>query len=168
VLATTEHHFHSEGYETSVAPLLIYADLAARTERIKFSPLGLVLPSWDPNRAAEELAVLDHPTKRRIYAGFAPGYQDRWVNLMGQQYHVSGAPMDGSSIDNHNRKVYEETVKVIKKAWTDEGFEYDGEYYKVPYPYKEGIMRWPWRTGRGSTAPPTRSTTRAWCGRSAS
>ena len=29
VLATTEHHFHSEGYETSVAPLLIYADLAA-------------------------------------------------------------------------------------------------------------------------------------------
>src|SRR5713226_10290052 len=46
--ATTEHHFHSEGYETSVAPLLLYADLAARTKRIKFSPLGLVLPAWDP------------------------------------------------------------------------------------------------------------------------
>jgi alkanesulfonate monooxygenase SsuD/methylene tetrahydromethanopterin reductase-like flavin-dependent oxidoreductase (luciferase family) len=38
VMATTEHHFHSEGYETSVAPLLLYADLAARTKRIKFSP----------------------------------------------------------------------------------------------------------------------------------
>jgi alkanesulfonate monooxygenase SsuD/methylene tetrahydromethanopterin reductase-like flavin-dependent oxidoreductase (luciferase family) len=63
VFATTEHHFHSEGYETSVAPLLLYADLAARTKRIKFSPLGLVLPSWDPIRAAEELAVLDHLTK---------------------------------------------------------------------------------------------------------
>ena len=59
VMATTEHHFHSEGYETSVAPLLIYADLAARTKRIKFAPLGLVLPSWDPIRAAEELAVLE-------------------------------------------------------------------------------------------------------------
>ena len=58
VFATTEHHFHSEGYEASVAPLLLYADLAARTKRIKFSPLGLVLPSWDPIRAAEELAVL--------------------------------------------------------------------------------------------------------------
>jgi|SRR6516162_5582353 hypothetical protein len=46
--ATTEHHFHSEGYETSVAPLLLYTDLAARTKRIKFSPLGLVLPAWDP------------------------------------------------------------------------------------------------------------------------
>jgi alkanesulfonate monooxygenase SsuD/methylene tetrahydromethanopterin reductase-like flavin-dependent oxidoreductase (luciferase family) len=31
VFATTEHHFHSEGYETSVAPLLLYTDLAART-----------------------------------------------------------------------------------------------------------------------------------------
>ena len=120
VMATTEHHFHSEGYETSVAPLLLYADLAARTKRIKFSPLGLVLPSWDPMRAAEELAVLDHLTKGRIYAGFARGYQDRWVNVLGQQYHVTGAPMDGSSIDNHNRKVYEETLKVIKKAWTEE------------------------------------------------
>ena len=78
VFATTEHHFHSEGYETSVAPLLIYADLAARTKRIKFSPLGLVLPAWDPIRAAEELAVLDHLTKGRLYAGFARGYQDRW------------------------------------------------------------------------------------------
>jgi hypothetical protein len=82
VFATTEHHFHSEGYETSVAPLLLYADLAARTKRIKFSPLGLVLPSWDPIRAAEELAVLDHLTKGRIYAGFARGYQDRWVNTI--------------------------------------------------------------------------------------
>jgi alkanesulfonate monooxygenase SsuD/methylene tetrahydromethanopterin reductase-like flavin-dependent oxidoreductase (luciferase family) len=83
VFATTEHHFHSEGYETSVAPLLLYADLAARTQRIKFSPLGLVLPSWDPIRVAEELAVLDHLTKGRVYAGFARGYQDRWVNVLG-------------------------------------------------------------------------------------
>ena len=143
VMSTTEHHFHSEGYECSVAPLMLYTDLAARTKRIRFSPLGLVLPSWDPIRCAEELAVLDHLTKGRIYAGFARGYQDRWVNVLGQQYHVTGAPMDGSSIDDHNRRVYEETLKVIKKAWTEESFEYDGEYYKVPYPYSEGITRWP-------------------------
>ncbi len=143
VFATTEHHFHSEGYETSVAPLLLYADLAARTKRIKFSPLGLVLPSWDPIRAAEELAVLDQLTKGRIYAGFARGYQDRWVNVLGQQYHVTGAPMDGSAIDSHNRRIYEENLKIIKKAWTEETWDYDGEYYKVPFPYEEGIRRWP-------------------------
>ena len=143
VFATTEHHFHSEGYETSVAPLLLYADLAARTKRIKFAPLGLVLPAWDPIRAAEELAVLDHLTKGRLYAGFARGYQDRWVNVPGQQYHVTGAPMDGSSIDQHNRKVYEEAVQVIKKAWTEPTLALNGEFYKVPFPYEEGIRRWP-------------------------
>ena len=67
----------------------------------------------------------------------------RRVNVPGQQYHVTGAPMDGSSIDNHNRKVYEESVKVIKKAWTAEAWDYDGDYYKVPYPYQDGIRRWP-------------------------
>ena len=74
---------------------------------------------------------------------FRRGYQDRWVNVLGQQYHVTGAPMDGSAIDNHNRRVYEETLKVIRKAWTEEAFEYNGEYYKVPFPYEEGIRRWP-------------------------
>jgi alkanesulfonate monooxygenase SsuD/methylene tetrahydromethanopterin reductase-like flavin-dependent oxidoreductase (luciferase family) len=143
VFSTTEHHFHSEGYEASVAPLLLYTDLAARTERIKFASLGLVLPAWDPLRVAEEIAVLDHLTKGRFYAGFARGYQDRWVNVLGQQYHATGAPMDGSAIDQHNREVYEEVLEIIRKAWTEDSITYNGKYYKIPYPYEEGIQRWP-------------------------
>ena len=143
VFSTTEHHFHSEGYEASVAPLLLYTDLAARTERIKFASLGLVLPAWDPLRVAEEIAVLDHLTKGRFYAGFARGYQDRWVNVMGQQYHATGAPMDGSAIDQHNRDVYEEVLEIIRKAWTQDAITHDGKYYKIHYPYEEGIRRWP-------------------------
>ena len=143
VFATTEHHFHSEGYEASVAPLLLYTDLAARTQRIKFASLGLVLPAWDPLRVAEEIAVLDHLTKGRFYAGFARGYQDRWVNVLGQQYHATGAPMDGSAIDQHNRDVYEEVMDIIRKAWTEDTITYNGKYYKIPYPYEEGIQRWP-------------------------
>jgi alkanesulfonate monooxygenase SsuD/methylene tetrahydromethanopterin reductase-like flavin-dependent oxidoreductase (luciferase family) len=143
VFSTTEHHFHSEGYEASVAPLLLYTDLAARTERIKFASLGLVLPAWDPLRVAEEIAVLDHLTKGRFYAGFARGYQDRWVNVLGQQYHATGAPMDGSAIDQHNREVYEEVLEIIRKAWTEDTITYNGKYYQIPYPYEEGIQRWP-------------------------
>ena len=141
--STTEHHFHSEGFEASVAPLMIYADLAARTKHIKFAPLGLVLPSWDPLRCAEELAILDHLTKGRVIAGFARGYQDRWTNILGQHYHVTGAPMDGSDVDNHNRRVFEEVFKIIKMAWTQESIEYNSEYYSIPQPYEEGIRRWP-------------------------
>ena len=143
VFGTTEHHFHSEGIEASVAPMLLYTDLAARTKNIKFAPLGLVLAGWDPIRCAEELAVFDNLTKGRLIAGFARGYQDRWVNVLGQQYHVTGAPMDGGAIDNHNRAVFEDAVTVIKKAWTEESFNYNGKFYQIPYPYEEGITRWP-------------------------
>src|ERR671936_759511 len=153
-MSTTEHHFHSEGYEASVAPLLLYTDLAARTKRIKFASLGLVLPTWDPIRVAEEVAVLDHLTKGRFIAGFARGYQDRWVNVLGQQYHATGAPMDGSAIDQHNRDVYEEMLDIIRKAWTEDAITYNGKYYKIPYPYEEGIRRWPvaeWTRTYGAT-----------------
>ncbi len=142
-LSTTEHHFHSEGYEASIAPLLLYTDLAARTERIKFASLGLVLPTWDPIRVAEEIAVLDHLTKGRFVAGFARGYQDRWTNVLGQHYHVTGAPMDGSEVDIHNRAVFEEVFKIMKMAWTQESIRFKTKYYEVPTPYEHGIQRWP-------------------------
>lgn len=143
VLAMTEHHFHSEGLEASVNPLLLFVDLAARTKRIKFAPLGLVLPSWDPIRCAEELAIVDQLTNGRLWAGFARGYQDRWVNVLGQHYHVTGAPMDGSYIDLHNRRVFEEVYKIIKLVWTSDAVSYSSEYYQIPFPYEEGIRRWP-------------------------
>ena len=142
-MSTTEHHFHSEGYEASIAPLLLYTDLAARTERIKFASLGLVLPTWDPLRVAEEIAVLDHLTKGRFIAGFARGYQDRWTNVLGQHYHVTGAPMDGSEVDAHNRAVFEEVFKIMKMAWAEETIRFKTKYYEVPTPYEQGIQRWP-------------------------
>jgi alkanesulfonate monooxygenase SsuD/methylene tetrahydromethanopterin reductase-like flavin-dependent oxidoreductase (luciferase family) len=141
--STTEHHFHSEGYEASVAPLLLYADLAARTKRIKFAPLALVLPAGDPLRAAEQIAYLDHLTKGRVYAGFARGYQQRWVNVLGQKVPVEAAPMDGGDVDKHNKRVHEEYIDLIYKAWDQDLLQYKGEFYQVPFPFEEGISGWP-------------------------
>jgi alkanesulfonate monooxygenase SsuD/methylene tetrahydromethanopterin reductase-like flavin-dependent oxidoreductase (luciferase family) len=78
-----------------------------------------------------------------VIAGFARGYQDRWTNILGQHYHVTGAPMDGSEVDQHNRRVFEDVFKIIKMAWTQETIEFNSEYYSVPQPYEEGIRRWP-------------------------
>ena len=144
VFGTTEHHFHSEGIEASVAPMLLYTDLAARTKNIKFAPLGLVLAGWDPIRCAEELAVFDNLTKGRLIAGFARGYQDRWVNVLGQQY-----PRDrrADGWRRHRQPQSRGSSKMrspsIKKAWTEESFNYNGKFYQIPYPYEEGITRWP-------------------------
>lgn len=137
-IGLTEHHFHSEGWEISVSPLLLFADLAARTERIKFLTLGLVAPSWDPIRLAEETAILDQLTRGRYYAGFARGYQDRWVKVMGQKYHAGGTLSDGSEQDLQNRELYEEVMEIVRKAWQEQTFTYDGKYYQAPYP-TEGI-----------------------------
>jgi alkanesulfonate monooxygenase SsuD/methylene tetrahydromethanopterin reductase-like flavin-dependent oxidoreductase (luciferase family) len=141
--STTEHHFHSEGYEASVAPLLLYADLAARTKRIKFAPLALVLPAGDPLRVAEQIAYLDHLTKGRVYAGFARGYQQRWVNVLGQKVPVQATPMDGGDVDKHNKRVHEEYIDLIYKAWDQDLLQYKGEFYQVPFPFEDGISGWP-------------------------
>ena len=151
--ATTEHHFHSEGFECSVAPLLLYSDLANKTKRIKFSPLAIVLPSWDPIRAAEELAVLDHLTKGRLIVGFARGYQDRWVNVLGQKYKTSATQSDKSEADKRNRRVFEEMFHIVKAAWTQDLLSYKGEFYEIPFPYDKGIRNWPiveWTRARGA------------------
>jgi len=34
-------------------------------------------------------------------------------------------------------------LDIIRLAWTQETLEYDGKFYKIPSPYKEGIRRWP-------------------------
>ena len=141
--STTEHHFHSEGIEMSVAPLLLYADLAARTKKIKFAPLAIVLTTWDPIRAAEELAILDHLTQGRMMAGFARGYQDRWVGVLGQKYRIKGTQSDKSATNERNRKLFEENWQVVKAAWTQDVLSYQGEFYEAPFPYEDGIEGWP-------------------------
>ena len=142
-LTLTEHHFHSEGLEVSVAPITFLADLAARTSRIKFATLVLALPAWDPIRLAEEIAMLDHLSQGRFIAGIGRGYQDRWIKVLGQQYGVSGASSDGSAADRHNREVFEEVYHIMKLAWTEDAFSYKGKYYQVPAPHDEGIRGWP-------------------------
>jgi alkanesulfonate monooxygenase SsuD/methylene tetrahydromethanopterin reductase-like flavin-dependent oxidoreductase (luciferase family) len=143
-LMMTEHHFHSEGFEFSVNPLMFLTDLAARTERILLAPLGIVLPAWDPIRAAEDVALLDHFSKGRLRLGVARGYQSRWMNVLGQRWQAAAARSDGSQSDNRNFDVFGEILHIMKLAWTQDTVKYRSEVldYQVPYPY-EGIAGWP-------------------------
>jgi alkanesulfonate monooxygenase SsuD/methylene tetrahydromethanopterin reductase-like flavin-dependent oxidoreductase (luciferase family) len=142
-IAHTEHHFHSEGAEISTNPGLLNLYMAEGTRQIRFGSIGYVLPSWDPLRLAEETAMIDHMLKGRFFVGLARGYQDRWVNVLGQKYHAPAAPMDGSYIDQSNRRVFEEVYRIMKLAWTQDAISYKGEYYEVPFPHDQGIRRWP-------------------------
>ena len=130
----TEHHFHIEGFEVSPNPIMLDLYLAMQTERIRVGQLGVVLPANNPIRVAEDIAMLDHMSGGRALAGFARGYQRRWVDTMAQQIHgVHGArPGQHDEIDAANRAAFEEHFQIIRKCWTEEMIEYSGDAWQIP------------------------------------
>jgi alkanesulfonate monooxygenase SsuD/methylene tetrahydromethanopterin reductase-like flavin-dependent oxidoreductase (luciferase family) len=133
-ISFTEHHFHVEGFEISNNPILLDLYIGMQTKRLRVGQLGVVLPANNPIRVAEDIAMVDHMTGGRVNAGFARGYQRRWVDIMAQQTHgIHGAqPHQHDAIDDANRAAFEECYRIIKKAWTEESLSYQGRYWRIP------------------------------------
>lgn len=136
---STEHHFQIEGGESIPNNLLLYAKLAALTERIMFVPMSVVVTSHDPLRVAEDLALFTHMFPGRIGVAFARGFQTRWLQTLSQSENVA-AHHPGS--DALNRQKFDEYLSIIDKAWTEDSFNHDGVFYQAPYP-ATGIPHWP-------------------------
>jgi alkanesulfonate monooxygenase SsuD/methylene tetrahydromethanopterin reductase-like flavin-dependent oxidoreductase (luciferase family) len=133
-ISFTEHHFHVEGFEISNNPVLLDLYVAMQTKRIRVGQLGIVLPAQNPIRVAEDIAMLDHMSGGRANAGFARGYQRRWVDVMAQQTHgIHGAlPHQHDAIDGANRAAFEECFRIVKQAWTEDWLRYEGRYWRIP------------------------------------
>lgn len=131
-IAFTEHHFHIEGFEISNNPIMLGLYFAQHTKNIKIAQLANVLPFHNPLRLAEDLAMLDQMTRGRVIAGIARGYQKRWADVLGQVYGVEGTLSDKSEVDKRNQALFEEHYKIIKLAWTEDTFSYEGEHWKIP------------------------------------
>jgi alkanesulfonate monooxygenase SsuD/methylene tetrahydromethanopterin reductase-like flavin-dependent oxidoreductase (luciferase family) len=133
VVTFSEHHFYTEGCEAGATPTPHLIRLLQNTKKIKIGPLGFVLPTWDPIRLALDVAWADQMSQGRVICGLARGVFPRWVNVLGQHYGVKLGG-SGTEADDHNREVFEELFQVIKLAWKDEPFSFNGKYYKVPNP----------------------------------
>ncbi|MGD0706642.1 MAG: LLM class flavin-dependent oxidoreductase [Trebonia sp.] len=136
---STEHHFQYEGGESIPNNLLLYAKLAALTERITFVPMSVVLTTHDPLRVAEDLALFSHMFPGRLAVAFARGFMTRWVQTLGQTEH---AIADSPDSDAANRAKFDEYLSVIQEAWTQDSIHHDGPSYQVPFP-ATGIPNWP-------------------------
>ena len=138
-----EHHLHTEGGEMGSLPVLTQHVLA-NTKKILAGPIGYVLPGWNPLRLALETAWMDQISKGRTIAGFARGYQSRWLNPMAQQLHGVDAihSTQKASNDEINREAFQEVYEILKLAWGDKPFRYKGKYYQYPHPYETGTP-WP-------------------------
>jgi alkanesulfonate monooxygenase SsuD/methylene tetrahydromethanopterin reductase-like flavin-dependent oxidoreductase (luciferase family) len=128
----TEHHFEVEGYEVNPNALLWAVDLAARTERLKFGSLGMQVASWNPVRLAEDIALVDQLTQGRFIAGLARGYQKRENQVLGTSWKADIATSDKSASDQRNWRYFEEALEVMRKAWSNDLFSHDGEFFQYP------------------------------------
>jgi alkanesulfonate monooxygenase SsuD/methylene tetrahydromethanopterin reductase-like flavin-dependent oxidoreductase (luciferase family) len=108
--------------------------VAMQTRRLRVGQLGIVLPADNPLRVAEDIAMLDHMSGGRACAGFARGYQRRWVDTMAQQTHgIHGAlPHEHDAIDAANRAAFEECYRLILRAWTEDLLSSEGKSWRVP------------------------------------
>ncbi len=162
-ISFTEHHFHVEGFELSNSPVLLDLFVGLQTKRLRVGQLGIVLPAQNPIRVAEEIAMLDHMTGGRANAGFARGYQRRWVDVMAQQTHgIHGAlPHQHDAVDAANRAAFEECFRIIKQAWTENLLSYEGRYWRIP----PGAPPWDLESTRRYGFQPFASSERSirWC-----
>lgn len=119
-----EHHFGPYGAGDIPNPILLGADLAARTSRIRIGQMANIAPWWHPIRLAEDLAILDNMTGGRVEVGFGRGI---WP-YEGPQFHPNADPRK----DKENRELFRETLEIVREIWSNEYFSYQGSNYQFP------------------------------------
>ncbi|ALE07240.1 luciferase [Arthrobacter sp. ERGS1:01] len=122
----TEHHFGHEGQELTPNPVLMGTDIAARTSSIRIGQAAAIATFWHPLRLAEDLALLDQLSDGRVEVGVGRGlYGREALNL-----NELADPRD----QEQNRALFEETVEVMRKAWTEDFFSHKGQFFEFPKP----------------------------------
>ena len=110
-------------------PLIMASAIAARTQTVRIGVAVNVLPLCHPIRMAEEVATVDHISQGRFdfgvgRSGFARAYEGY------------GIPYSES------QERFQESLDIILKAWTNDRFSHQGEYYTfdnvcvVPKPFQ--------------------------------
>ena len=123
----TEHHFAHNGYLNATPnPVLMCADLAAHSKKIRVGQAPIVLPDWHPLRVAEDVALLDNLTEGRVDFGCAKGINERSTI----QFNIKADRRD----DKKCYALFRECLDIVIKAWTEDPFSYKGEHYTFPVP----------------------------------
>ena len=122
----TEHHLNHEGMESCANPLMMGTDIAARTKNIRIGQAANIITFHNPLRLAEDIATLDQLSKGRVEVGIGRGVYGREAIHM----NIEADLKDQSK----NKKLFEETLTIMKKAWTEKFFSHQGKFYTYPAP----------------------------------
>ena len=100
-------------------PFVLYAFMAAVTSRIRFSTAILILPQRPTVLVAKQGAELDRLSGGRFRLGVGLGWNEMEYAALGQPFNVRG-------------KRVEEQIALLRKLWTQDQVDFDGQWDKVP------------------------------------
>ncbi|RPI05258.1 MAG: LLM class flavin-dependent oxidoreductase, partial [Actinobacteria bacterium] len=113
-----EHHFLEE-YSHSSAPEVFLAAASQRTKNIRLGHGIVQLTTNHPARVAERVSTLDLVSRGRVEMG------------IGEASSVTELhPFDRRFRDK--RSVWEDAVRCVLPMFTEEGWEYHGEWFDFP------------------------------------
>jgi alkanesulfonate monooxygenase SsuD/methylene tetrahydromethanopterin reductase-like flavin-dependent oxidoreductase (luciferase family) len=124
-----ELHF-SPRRSVLASPMTVACAIAARTSHLKIGTAVQVLPLCHPLQVAEEAATVDHISHGRLIFGVGR-------SGFARTYEHYGVPYGES------RERFAETLEIVRRAWTEETFSFEGEYFNyhdvcvVPKPYQK-------------------------------
>ena len=100
------------------SPLMMVPVIAQRTRRIRIGTAVTLLPLHHPLSCAEQAATADVLSGGRLDFGVGRG-------SIPSQFHGFRVPVA------ENRARFDETLEIIRLAWTRERFSYRGAFYEV-------------------------------------
>ena len=114
-----EHHFLTE-FAHSSAPEVFLAAASQRTKRIRIGHGVVLLPHKfnHPVRVAERAAALDILSDGRLEFGTGRS----------SQFEQAGFEID----TDESRAMWQESLEMIPRMWTEDPFEFAGKYVTVP------------------------------------
>jgi alkanesulfonate monooxygenase SsuD/methylene tetrahydromethanopterin reductase-like flavin-dependent oxidoreductase (luciferase family) len=132
----SEHHFGGEGYDIFPNPVMVCMHLASRTSRIRLGLGAVILPEWHPLRLAEDIAILDHSTLGRVECAVGKGITSRELSNL-SPFHVDRSDPEGLEA------LFDESLDILRGAWTEDPFTHEGRYYTFPHPgIKDSYAGW--------------------------
>lgn len=121
-----EHHFSLWGREVLPNPILLAADIAARTRNMRIGLAAAIITFWHPLRLAEDVGLLDQLSDGRLELGVGRGnYGLEALNLN---------PIADPNKPEENYAVFEDALNILKKACSQKIFSHQGKKYTVPTP----------------------------------
>ncbi|MBV9174645.1 MAG: LLM class F420-dependent oxidoreductase [Chloroflexi bacterium] len=119
---SADGHFPTAATQPYLEPLSALGYLAGLTRTTRLGIAVLVLPYRHPLLTAKMIATLDTLSGGRIDLGIGVGW-------MREEFEALGWPAE---VYEGRGRATDEQLRILKAAWTEDVFSFEGEFYRFP------------------------------------